>query len=176
MPDYLYYRRGDEWVRVDADSYERKHESDPNYTPLGKCENVRYNVGYYIYYIYAYGGAERRVYVYWSGVYGPITKIDAGADGVVYGAIKTRDGVLTSVKAQDGAGVLRFPEELYIARFDGGPDNCGDPNGGVGKCTTVFKRNGSIVLALDSCPDVTNGDECADCCKELLPMARSITI
>lgn len=63
-------------------------------------------------------------------------------------------------------------DNVQIIPRDGAVDDCGD-----GGCTTTFFLNGDPVLTLDDCPEVTNGrNDCADCCAQLLPIARAIRV
>ncbi|MFK8182323.1 MAG: hypothetical protein AB8B99_03035 [Phormidesmis sp.] len=52
------------------------------------------------------------------------------------------------------------------------PDDCG------GRCQTEFRTNGQVILTLDYCPDVSTQppDSCADCCGDLLQLARTIRV
>jgi hypothetical protein len=150
MPNsYLYYRRGDEWVRVDAD------RSTIAVTPSG-----------YQFYV------------------GP-NWIRSGSNGCPLGGEYIAYYGATPVPASPTArfysnGFGECTGEIYLLNFNG--HNAlfkGYPTWMEEKllgCETKFYKNNDLVLRLSSCPEVTNGRGCNDCCRELLPLLRGVRI
>ncbi len=178
MESYLYYKRGDEWVRVNADRYSREQVTiGGEYPPVpgGQC-------------VATYRVKVRRSSRL-SGP-GPIETVD------IAGPIEERVGPYTGPENDRRRvhGLFdRFNrnrigsnnEELInpitfiwisVDRKDGLPDNCGDGPGSETECHTKFYKDDSLVLSLSSCPEVTSGRGCSECCQELLPMIRSLHI
>ncbi len=173
MPRYFYYRRGEEWVRVLADSFT---QGPPPSAP-GQCENVGY-VG-----LVEYTRGDGLVQVAGTGaVWGPVTgvflypltggnNVFIGCHGSYYGAYSSE--VVYLFVVQDGATNYTHAEIIQLYRIDGLPDDCA----AAGGCQTEFFLNGNSVLVIPTCPEVLDSseeNECSDCCRQLLPLARSI--
>ncbi len=209
MPSYLYYRRGGEWVRVNADSFTQV----PQPGGLGQCSDS-----------YTLSVTFNGTRVSTNAFLGPFTRTTATATGPITGivgvnpnlgslqggyvwGVRFRAGNLTGaswpsgvyvspnsslgvqlgVSATDpyktgflsgnggGGGFIVNPiniTNVSYTRLNGQADNCGVPT-----CQTIFKLGNSTVLTLSTCPEISEGpNACSDCCAQLLPIARSISI
>ncbi len=195
--EYLYYRCGDEWVRVPADTFTQETgEGEPGLCPgtyyyvkaTAQAEYYRGSVVFETYEAYyesrAVAGQTGTPLGPLNGLNTPFTSVggnyfygpplagkDASRNGLyVFFAIgnnkdNQRDwrrannrvvsAVITSIESVDG------------------PDDCGEG----GACITKFYRGETLVLTLEECPEVTNGrEDCSDCCRQRLPIARAITV
>ncbi len=177
MVSYLYYRRGDEWVRVNADSYEQITESGPPPSPTGNC-STKYRV-FATYTVTSRSGKYLHTREDWpisSTVPGPVTGVAIENEGRIV-AVYNANGLYAGRSVSSGS--VRASELLGVkhTRIDGLPDDCPPPgNGGdSGECSTVFSLEGSEVLTLDHCPEITE-NSCRDCCSELLNLARRIRV
>lgn len=177
MTDYLYYRRGEEWARVTSDSYSRKSNSNPLYYPGGQCL-VDYRIFFTVDQI-----NDKGVYVN--------TLVDRSIGQFVKGpiwSVEIRDekrrvisigpnGITATFRPVNSTYTLMNLRNIKIPRRDGLADSCGDsPYLIAGDCQTIFKKNGSAVLTLDSCPEVSDGRGCSECCGQLVAIAKQIKI
>ena len=229
MPDYLYYKRGEEWVRVNADTYSQEYVSDPTYFPGGKCEGKDdwYSGSWNWEFIQSDAGR-----LFWRSVGYRFEKVLAPIDiEIDTASVRPRARLTYFLLDSDGekvnsASSWKFfnfarefsrggdgrPRSIYFCRgvtssnsfvgqdavirtypiygtfsrdsedmsksyplTDAPPDNCGS-NSSPGDCQTIFKLNGATVLILPDCPDVTKNTGCSECCRELLPMLRDISV
>jgi hypothetical protein len=196
MSRYFYYRRNDEWVRVLADSYT---QGSPPPSP-GECPTTYRWSFDCLCKVYPSSGSPPYTYLgsYYQLVYGPISQyqlvlpgtlvggmqdfqaapLEYSLNGVVTGGFQTSDPNYT-YKNRSNNIVIGPVSNLVITRLDGQADNCssGGGGGGGGACQTRFFLSGVQVLGLDSCPEVLDSaDDCSDCCRLLLPIARAISI
>lgn len=60
----------------------------------------------------------------------------------------------------------------FYCRNDALPDDCG------GSCETFFYRDNQTIFQLPACPEISEQPptHCSDCCRELLPLLRSLHI
>lgn len=149
MDSYLYYKRGEEWVRVSADAYFRTEVA----------------TGYQLY-----------VGPNWIRSNSP-NCILAG-EYIAYGNVTVAPAETLVTYESFGSGqcsgdTYRLTFNGYAALFRGRPIWKEEP---VNECKTTFTLNGSTVLMLDTCPDVISGDSCSECCSELVAIARQIQI
>ena len=173
---YFYYKRGEEWVRVRADSYSREYQSDPAAFEGGQCATA--------YSIFA------TVDVWYKGkiltvgqeentgrrpITGPIVRVFIREDEKGILAQRSDGGFGSVGRFQEFGTTFRNLRNVRLVRVDAKPDNCGSlPS--TGPCSTEFRLNNSVVLALNSCPEITDGRGCSECCRELLPIIRSLHI
>lgn len=182
MTDYLYYRRGEEWVRVDADRYERitKPGSSAGFSG-GQCV-----IGYFVFYTYSAnfqgtprGGSGNVAFgegpiIGMEIEYGP-SNIDTAPNLGCY--IYLNDSTGRNVVASFGGYNWQGQPTVQIdsiRRRDNQPDNCGDPPSTPATCETEFYRSGNLVLTLPDCPEITDGRGCSACCSDLLPILQGI--
>lgn len=187
MADYLYYRREDEWVRVDADTFTQELEST-----AGQGQGVFYRVDVVI---SAYQPSSGRTFGprnMATGVYGPVVRVMGGNvyypqnDSSTLGFVVAGHGnpARYSFFEESGAGYfgyayssgVRSYQPEVTARFVpalGGGGGLSDvivnlddvaisridglPDQGGETCKTKFYRNGALVLTLNECPDVIDG-------------------
>jgi hypothetical protein len=184
---FLYYRRGDEWVRVDADAYSQVTSGS-----VGECPTLYdvYVTAICEYYPFNGSGTIQYLGHYTGQISGPLSEITFLIPGVLVGGMASflvpgldyaRNG--TPVGGLFGSDPLNTPknrgnnlltgpwEYQSITRVDGLPDDCG-----AGGCQTIFTAGGVEVLRLNECPEITDGRECSDCCREILPLLRAIRI
>lgn len=205
MDSYLYYRRGDEWVRVSADSYDQTPENIP-----GQCVDVRYRVTIRAAAFRPDGTVRVAATDLPINCFGPIGTVIGFNDlrptgSRAVGVLLPCNGVIDSQTSSDVATAERLgytgtrgnatrPTGFVVAGIryltsGGGLTGVttqvisvtavrqdGLPDDCGSRCTTKFYRNDSLTLELPDCPEVTNGRGCSDCCAELLPLARSIRI
>lgn len=198
MPSYLYYQRGDEWVRVNADSFTQGSSGPTN----GYCAGTYYIVEAVGQCIYREGLSGQIIYTcYWrssifqqtAAVIGPVGAIvtpfvQVGGLSGFGPAINIRDGT-PNIKGMNAynnslgknrqfqSGNNRtLNASITKITANGGLDNCPPPPGSAGACQTIFRLNGAITLTLQSCPAITDGRGCSDCCSEILPLIRSLRI
>lgn len=177
MEKYLYYKRGDEWVRVKADAYSLEYQNDPTTFNGGQCV-VEYRVLFTVDQLNSTGGYVNTLVDRSIGqfVKGPIYEVKISNDKKRVISIGP-NGTSASFSSVNSTYTFSNLRNIKVSRRDGLPDSCGNsPGQGAGTCSTIFKLNGSTVLTLGTCPEITNGRGCSDCCKELLPIARSITL
>jgi hypothetical protein len=174
---YLYYRRNDEWVRVQADSYERQYQSDPTYFTGGQCVaeySVIFTVDQYTSAgVYVNTLIDRALGQFADGPISDVSLTDANKRVRVYDRLGSKVFQLTNSN-----NYMLNLRNVKVSRRNGVADNCGNTAGSTtGDCSTVFKlASGATVLTLPSCPEITDGKGCSECCRELLPLARSIAI
>lgn len=198
MPSYLYYRRGDEWVRVNADAFTTQTDRPAN----GYCSGTFYIVEAVGQAIYRPGVSGETIYTcYWrsstlqqsAAVIGPVGEIvtpfvQVGGLSGFGPPLQIRDGTpnIKGMSAYDNSfGRNRLFQSgnnrtlsATITKItpNGGLDNCPPPPGSPSGCTTIFTLNGAETLRINTCPEITDGRGCTDCCSEVLPLIRSIRI
>lgn len=167
MSNYLYYRQGDEWVRVEADDYAQETSSTP-----GQCSG-NYRLAVNVTWT-GFGQTQTRRLEAGGGYRGPLTnfrvqtspngqKLEWYVDTVSNGTV-----LIGSVFYDRGTPYSGDFDPFYF----GGDDNCGAES-----CITTFTLGGSVVLTLDDCPEVTGGPhDCSDCCRQHLPVMRSLSL
>lgn len=177
MQPYLYYRRDDEWVRVAADAYERVTEPSQG----GQCDGQSYAVTWTTVYEITRGrfaGEVRETTLtdFATGpVEGPMLQPSNPTQRSGYIAANHPNGRWFSPNRFVDYVILRLRDISIVPRFPDSYVSC--PADSEGTCSTVFTLNGNEVLTLGSCPEVTTGPNgCRNCCRELLPIARSITV
>lgn len=165
MDSYLYYKRGEEWVRVNADSYSTETEPSEG----GQCPTF---YGYTINFGYLRFGVTTQRQIVRNCTssqrfLGPMSLVWTSKTISVQNPTQT----LLLLSAVGTSDTITSASITYaICGLE--PDNCGPP----GACKTLFQLNGSTVLTLNECPEVMERDSCSDCCAELLPIARRISI
>ena len=150
----FYYPNGGELRQIEADSY-RRIQSAPTGADYGWQQTL----------IWDSGLTES----YFSGDLNPNTSFQktgsrCGNNGQGIGY--TKDG--QAFCAENGTPPRRRLESLNFTYV---------PADGI--CNTEFLKNESVILTLPTCPDI-EGDirnpDCSDCCRELLPIARRISV
>ena len=181
--DFYYTEEGGgETIRVEAESYQQLTEP----AKTGQCPTY-YNVrGFYRYYFDAYPDDIRRQTFSIGGslsnrTYGPIGGLQPGLDRnnlvVLYLNHYTLDGTPTKTPVRTFSRGLTYisSEITSIHRFDGQPDNCGEP----GACGTKFYREAQVIHEIGYCPPVTEEppeDACCDCWQQAAAIARTIRV
>jgi hypothetical protein len=161
---YLYYDRNGEWVRVNADAYSRIVSG----APLGQCSTI-YRVTFKATYFRSF---NRTLNFTFNNLNGPLTGFEAYIqNGNCWARVRANGAWVNNNSGISGNSVVQQPFDIVITRSDGQPDNCG-----VGSCQTRFTLNGQQTLTLPTCPEISDGRGCRDCCRELLPLLRSIHV
>lgn len=178
MADYLYYRRSEEWVQVQADSYERISSDGPT----GQCPGILYRITFTQNFVYTQFGSNYQENIQGSAV----RTIDRR--GPIAGPIHYFEGQIAYVDIFIGPNQARInwnvrsgrrfvvtdslpPTNISMVPLEDLPPECQSSS-----CETSFTLNGSETLRLSHCPEITNGRGCSDCCRELLPLLRSLHI
>lgn len=177
MDSYLYYKRGAEWVRVKASKYTR--ETVPSQG--GQCVGQQYIVTWSVtskYYPAFYDGRQytnNRTRIVDGGNWkGPMrakatpdthvgTRYANDQPDVSFYEMEANKGEILSIF--NVKVVPRYPETYVPCAADSG-----------GSCSTKFSLNGQTVLMLASCPQVTDGRGCSECCGELLAIAKQMQV
>lgn len=181
MENYLYYERDDEWVRVDADNYTQQPKvAQTSVIPssTGQCPTLyQLTIRFEGLGIRGWEEYPRNVSIRAFGpIEGKVTVIPGtyGQQGVRATINSTGESQPTLIVNEPPFGYWDARNfRITARREDGQPDNCDAPAEG---CETRFYRDGNLVLTLDNCPAITNGQGCQECCRELLPAMRSLTI
>ena len=173
----LYYRRGEDWIRVNADSYTQALGPGSGFLG-GQCVGIRYRivVSYDNYLRGTFSKRDTRILS--SSYLGKIQGVRIDYSSVTSQIIVLHDNRETRADYESTSNTQWYNIRIEsVTRLAGLPDDCGNgPDYVPGGCVTTFTLNGSTVLTLNSCPEVTNGNECRHCCKELLPIARRIDV
>lgn len=187
----LYYKRGDEWVQVASATRHTQQSS----APVGQCPTLysedivvqcinygrpwrgepaqNYTATYRLHSIQGPLGSPVMPSPRTGGF--PVWRADGptvdyryanGSIGNPYSGVSH-----TGASPFNGDNQALSLLSRQITRLDGQADNCG-----IGSCITKFYNGNTLILELDSCPKVTDGEGCSDCCRRLLPMLRGITI
>ncbi|KPQ34611.1 MAG: hypothetical protein HLUCCA11_13945 [Phormidesmis priestleyi Ana] len=166
-----FYNDGEREVRVEADSYQQISTSG-NFGG-GQCP-VDYRLTYTVDQYNSSGGYVNTLLnrLFSSFIRGPIVAIYLRADKRQL-LVEQSNGLIRSQGLPTSTNYMDNLRDITLTRRDGLPDNCGSLSGG---CETEFFRNGAIFFTLDSCPPIREGDDCASCCAELLPIARTIRV
>ncbi len=187
MPSYLYYRRDDEWVRVEADNYSQITTTTTPEFEGGQCCGDWYNVKGTVDHISQTTGDVNVLTFNIGGVitnrlFGPVRGLVMGVDSTgrdrlfIAASDINCNYLLYTARTASSGRYLANGRISSVTQLNSPPRDCGNP-ASQSTCETTFTLNGLTVLALPTCPEVTNGqDDCSDCCAQLLPIARSITI
>lgn len=195
MEKYLYYERGEEWVRVNADSYSQGAPAGGGRPKGGKCPGQQYEV---IWYITDYEFDQirnvvtraprtynRNGFVIGGNWKGPTLEFNPTPPGAYVG------NSYTWLRKNDGSAIIGYYVGGQTAtnrvtevtdyglvsikpRYPNSYVPCAADD--EGSCETVFKLSGLTVLTLDSCPKITKGDGCGECCRQLLPLIKTLHV